>query len=447
MLKYVCSIVLALLSVGVLSGSWEIGTCCATEKKEITNVTAEQKKEGKTAVDPHAAYVRYQFKDAEMDFVFGGMILSATMNHGCEIGEAFRTAANIKDGDAASWQDEWLKTARLVEARGGQSLARGHKVSARGQWQRASYYYRAALFSMPPADPRFKEIALTSRALLKKAGKLFDPELEYIEIPFEKTVLTGYFRKAAPGKTPRKTLVMIGGSETFAEDLFFYISSQAFDRGYNFMTVDLPGQGLLPLEGKYLRRDMHIPMRAVVDYVVGRPDVDAKGLAVYGYSTGGFIAPQAAMHDTRIKALAMSHCVVDGYAEVANMPIATLEMVNKWSTFKRGTYQSLAWRYGLKIDDISGLLKANEGFSFDPARVAAPSLILVASGEYQSPEIQRQTKLCMEGLQNPQKRLVITPAEEGASSHCVMDNRSLMGQELFDWLDEVLKQADKGKGK
>jgi hypothetical protein len=45
----------------------------------------------------------------------------------------------------------------------------------------------------------------------------------------------------------------------------------------------------------------------------------------------------------------------------------------------------------------------------------------------------------MEGLQNPRKRLVITPAEEGASSHCVMDNRSLMSQELFDWLDEVLK--------
>lgn len=135
----------------------------------------------------------------------------------------------------------------------------------------------------------------------------------------------------------------------------------------------------------------------------------------------------------------MSHCVVDGHAEVAQMPVATPDVVKSWSSFKRGTYQAIAWRYGLKIDDLSGLLKANEGFCFDPGKVTVPSLILVAAGEYGSQEIQRQTKLCMEGLPNPKKRLVITPAEEGASSHCILENRSLMSQELFDWLDEVFK--------
>jgi hypothetical protein len=30
---------------------------------------------------------------------------------------------------------------------------------------------------------------------------------------------------------------------------------------------------------------------------------------------------------------------------------------------------------------------------------------------------------------------------EGATNHCVMENRSLVGQVLFDWLDEVFKQA------
>lgn len=436
MLKRVCTIAVIISFFAVLTGG---SVLCGAEDNKTQNSKPEQNKAPEKTIDPHASSVRYQFQDLEMDFVFGGMILSATMNHGCEIGEAFRTAANIKDGDAASWQTEWIKTARLVETRGERALTRGHKISAREQLQRASYYYRAALISMLPTDPRFKETALKSRALLKKAGKLFKPQLEYIEIPFEGTKLTGYFRKTVPGKTPRRTLIMIGGSETFAEDLFFYISSQAFDRGYNFLTVDLPGQGLLPLEGKFLQRNMHVATKAVVDYAVGRPDVDARHLAVYGYSTGGFIAPQAAMYDKRIKALAMSHCVVDGHAEVANMPAATPEVVKNWSSFKQGTYRSIAWRYGLQLDDLSGLLGANEGFTFDPAKVTIPSLILVASSEYQSPEIQRQTRLCMEGLQNPRKRLVITPAEEGASSHCVMDNRSLMSQELFDWLDEVLK--------
>lgn len=439
MLKKLSLLAVVLLPFFVLVGHWPSGALCAAAGKEALGGMAEQHKAPERAVDPHAAYVRFHFQDREMDFVFGPMFLGAIMNHGAEIGEAFYTASRIKDGDAASWQEQWLKTARLVEARGEKSLDRGHKVSAREQLQRASYYYRAALISMPPDDPRFRDTALKSRTLLKKAGKLLVPQLEYVEIPFEDTVLPGYFRKAASGKAPRKTIIMVGGSETFAEDLFFYVAAQAFDHGYNFLTVDLPGQGLLPLEGKFLRRDAYVPMKAVVDYALGRRDVDARRLAVYGYSTGGFIAPQAAMHDKRIKAVAMSHCVVDGRAEVANMPAATPEAVQNWSSFKRGTYRGIAWRYGLKPDNLAGLLEANEGFSFDPARIAVPSLNLVAAGEYESPEVRRQTKLCMDGLRNPQKRLVITPAEEGASSHCIFDNRSLMSQELFDWLDEVFK--------
>lgn len=423
MLRKACMVSALFLSVVVLGSICAGGVAGATEKE----------------IDPHSSYVKFHFQDREMDFVFGSMLLGATRNHGFEIGEAFYTATQIKDGDAASWQEQWIKTAGLVEARGRQALAGGHNVSAKDQFLRASYYYRAALISMHPEDSRFKETALKSRELLKKAGSFFDPQVEYIEIPFEGTVLPGYFRKAAAGKTPRKTMIMIGGAETFAEDLFFYIADQAFDHGYNFLTVDLPGQGLLPFAGKYFHRDMNISMKSVVDYALKRADVDPGRLAVYGYSTGGFVAPQAAMHIPQIKALAMSHCVVDGYAEVANMPAMTPEAVNSWSSFKKGTYQGLAWRFGLNTDNVAGLVAANEGFSFDPAKVTIPSLILVGNGEYQGKEVQRQTNICVDGLKNSRNRLVVTPAEEGASAHCILDNRSLMSQELFDWLDEILQ--------
>ena len=136
----------------------------ATGKQETSKTKAVESKEPKQVFDAHEAYVRYHFKDSDMDFTFGSLVLGATVNHGCEIGEAFRTAANIKDGDAASWQAEWAKTARLVAARGEQSLAAGHRVSARDQFQRASYYYRVALLAMLPANPRLKEFARESRA-------------------------------------------------------------------------------------------------------------------------------------------------------------------------------------------------------------------------------------------------------------------------------------------
>lgn len=395
--------------------------------------------DGNNNFDAHANAFSYFFGDSDMDFHFGNLILGSTVNHGAEIGEAFYAASQIKDGDAASWQDEWYKLARRVEARGKKSLAGGHKESARDQLQRAAYYYRFSLLSILPDDPRLKERALKCRSLLQKAGTLFEPALEYIEIPFENTVLPGYFRQAVAGKEPAKTLIMIGGGETFAEDLFFYIAPQAFARGYNFMTVDLPGQGLLPLEGKVFRADMNVPMKAVVDYALSRSDVDPEQLAAYGISGGGGFVPQAAMHDSRIKAIAMSSAVVDAYPLFAAMPVtqATKEEIVSWTSFHGNIVKVINWRWGVPMGEPSALIEANRGFSFDPAKVTVPALLIVGDGEYKSVETKRQQELCMDNLPNPMKKLVITPSNEGASNHCIMENRSIVGQVLFDWLDEV----------
>ncbi|WP_246298766.1 alpha/beta hydrolase family protein [Desulfolutivibrio sulfodismutans] len=389
-------------------------------------------------MDPHAAHAGFRFKDPAMDFVFGSLVLGSAVNHGCEIGEAFATAALIKDGDADSWRDQWLKTAALIEARGEKALAEGHTVSARDQFMRACYAYRAALPSMLPDDPRFGLATGKCRELLKRAGRLLAPELEYIEIPFDGTVLPGYFRKASAGDAPAPTLIMIGGAETFAEDQYFYIAPQAFDRGYNFLTVDLPGQGLMPLQDRFFTPGgIGASISAVADYALSRKDVDPKRLAVYGISSGGGFVPMAAERDGRFSAIVMNNCVVDAGAGVTKMAVATAtpEAVKGWSSFSRVSNQLIAWRFGVDRNNLPGLVEANSGLRFDPARVAMPALILVAAGEYKSAEIERQNRLCLDCLASTRKTMVVTPAAEGAANHCVMENRSLMSQVVFDWLD------------
>lgn len=388
--------------------------------------------------DAHAAHVSVFFKDTDMDFHLGNLVLGAATTGGTEIGEVFYAASGIVDGDAASWQDAWADMAGRVAARGEAALAAGHTVSAREQLLRAADYYRISLISMTPDNPELQGRATRSRELFRIAGKLLDPPMEYIEIPFEGTVLPGYFR-AAPGKGPHKTLLMIGGGETFAEDLYFYIGPQAAQRGYNFITVDLPGQGLLPARGMVFRTDTFVPMRAVVDYVLSRPEVDPGRLAVYGISGGGLFAPQAAQHDPRIRAVAMNAAVVDAKALFDTMPAirATPRDMASWSSFHAGVVASICWRFGVSPDDPGRLAEVNTGNTFEPARVAIPALILVGEGEYRSGEVHRQQHIALEGFPNPAKRLVVTPADEGAASHCIMENRSLMSQIVFDWLDEI----------
>ena len=432
-LRLPVSILSTLFAIAVATGIANAATAGSPDRPAAT-------------LDPHAAHLGFRFRDPTMDFVFGSLVLGAAVNHGSEIGEAFATAQTIVDGDAASWRAAWLRTAPLLEARGERALAGNHRASARDQFMRAGYAYRIALAAMLPDDPLFLETARRSRTLMKRAGELLEPKLEYFEIPFDGTVLPGYFRKAAPGDEPAKTLIMIGGAETFAEDQYFYIAPQAFERGYNFLTVDLPGQGLLPREGRAFRSDIEVPLKAVVDYALARRDVDRDRLAVYGISSGGGFVPQAAGHDRRISAIVMNNCVVDAGAGVAKMAVATAtpDIVAGWSSFAQVANRLIAWRFGLDMNDLPGLVAANRNFRFDPAAVTSPALILVAGGEMKSEEIQRQNRLCFDGLANPRKSLVVTPAAEGAANHVVMENRSLMAQEVFDWLDETFASGASG---
>ncbi|MFP4498203.1 MAG: alpha/beta hydrolase family protein, partial [Vulcanimicrobiota bacterium] len=236
-------------------------------------------------------------------------------------------------------------------------------------------------------------------------------------------------------------LVMIGGGETFVEDNFFYIAHAAHERGYNFITIDLPGQGMMPADGYFFRPDTEAPMKVVLDYVLERPEVDSEKLAVYGISNGGYFVPRAAQYDDRIKAVVVSSAVVDNYRMFEQMPFArqTQEEIVNWPDFKRCVTSAVTWRWGLDSSDIKGQVAKNVGYQFDPAKITCPFLDLVGEGEHVNEETRRQQKECMEKLPTKNKKLIITPANEGASSHCIGENRSLMSQLVFDWLDETFE--------
>ncbi|OPY77560.1 MAG: hypothetical protein A4E64_01075 [Syntrophorhabdus sp. PtaU1.Bin058] len=45
----------------------------------------------------------------------------------------------------------------------------------------------------------------------------------------------------------------------------------------------------------------------------------------------------------------------------------------------------------------------------------------------------------LDGVRHDKKFLVVTPADEGASNHCLTENRSVMSQTVFDFLDDALE--------
>jgi 2,6-dihydroxypseudooxynicotine hydrolase len=72
-------------------------------------------------------------------------------------------------------------------------------------------------------------------------------------------------------------------------------------RGMATLAFDGPGQG----EGEYdfaIRGDYEAPVKAVVDFVESRSDLDAGRIGLWGVSLGGYYAPRAAASEKRVKA-------------------------------------------------------------------------------------------------------------------------------------------------
>ncbi len=89
----------------------------------------------------------------------------------------------------------------------------------------------------------------------------------------------------------------------------------ALARGYNVLFFDGPGQqSQLFEQGSFFRHDWEAVITPVVDFLLGRPEVDAGKLALYGVSQAGYWVPRAIAFVHRPAAAVADTCCVDDSA-------------------------------------------------------------------------------------------------------------------------------------
>jgi dipeptidyl aminopeptidase/acylaminoacyl peptidase len=126
-----------------------------------------------------------------------------------------------------------------------------------------------------------------------------NPPGERVTIPYQGKALYGILRKPNGVARP-PVLVMAVGLDSAKEETDAY-ERPYLDRGIATLVFDGPGQG----EGEYdfaIRGDYEVAVKAVVDYVMTRSDLDTARIGLWGVSLGGYYAPRAAAFETRIKA-------------------------------------------------------------------------------------------------------------------------------------------------
>lgn len=381
--------------------------------------------------------------------------VSYSIYSGADIGECFSTAYRIKEGDFESWHQEWLRTADRLSRYGDDSLRMGHEVSAREAYLRASNYYRTAEFFLHenPNDPRIIDTWRSSRECFQKAGQLFSPVFESVEIPYEDTVLPGYFFRARNSHAPRPTLILNTGFDGTAEELYFDAVA-ALRRGYHCLTFDGPGQGqVIREQGIHFRPDWENVITPVIDYLQERPEVDKDHIALFGLSLGGYFAPRAAAFDKRIDACVVSGGVYDMFEGImanqhqspADIKQFMTEKPDEFDTMIRDRAKSSSslrwstedgmWKFAASTPH-EWIMKAAE-YNLDGCadKITCPVLVCESENDH---DFSGQSKRLFDALSNCQKEFIFFTGEEGAGEHCQAGAGLLQAQRVYDWLDSAL---------
>ncbi len=204
--------------------------------------------------------------------------------------------------DLVRWEDwcaAWSARAAVHEELGNQAFADGHKLSAGEHWTRAAVCYHFGKFLFVNDMEQMKRAHGKAVECRNKALPLLDPPGERVEIPYEVKRLYGNLRKPK-GIAKPPIVVMCMGLDSTKEEMDDY-ENRFLRRGLATLAFDGPGQW----EAEYdfpITPEYEKPVKAVIDYLATRKDIDVGRIGIWGVSFGGYYAPRAAAFEKRIKA-------------------------------------------------------------------------------------------------------------------------------------------------
>ena len=381
------------------------------------------------------------------EFVRG---LSLQAAGAAEYGECMDTMSRVKNNDFDSWTTQWAATADRVAAFGEREQGVGNRAGAHDAFLRAFNYYRMAMFYTSHTDARHTALWRRSKNCFHRMIGLNDAVVECLDIDFDGARLPAYFVSGGDGARP--TLIALGGFDSTMEELYCWIGAVAPAHGWNCLMFEGPGQwaALKTNPGLTFRPDYEKPVGAVVDYLLGRSDVDPSKLAIIGYSMGGYLATRGAL-DQRIRACIPNSLVVDcGAAARAGMKgllknttfmDTAFKLLMKVNTPARWAFQHSEWTLGIR--NAHEWVQVYQPYSIKDLtdRYHHPMLFLFSEDDIHdaaapSADIIIDMLDFMLSLQCDRYIHLFTRTE-GASSHCQMGGLSYAQAAIFDWLNHV----------
>jgi len=216
-------------------------------------------------------------------------------------------ARRVKFFNLESWHKEWLEVAQKNEELAAGFDQENRKQTAHEFYLRAADFYRRAVVYMAESDSRMLPTFKKLEDNFNQAWRQVMPPFERVEIPYEGHKLPALFW---PGRGKPGTKLPVVYNYAGADGILLRGedggAGQYVRRGISFIDVDGPGHGsMLRYHKLYAPPDSERVAKAVIDYLVTRPDVDTERIGLHGSSMGGYSGPRCATVEKRIKAVAV----------------------------------------------------------------------------------------------------------------------------------------------
>jgi dienelactone hydrolase len=352
-------------------------------------------------------------------------LVAEAQQGGGDLFDVARLCERLEPNDREGWEHAWFDLAERTEAKAQQALAAGHKETAAQNFFHANQYYRMAdvLLTADEMGKKTKRF-VKAQENFRAAAALHAPPIEVVSVRCGAEEYDGYFCHPVnpkPGRWP--AILFLGGADAYAEEIYFS-ARPMLTRGWAVLLTDTPGRGSSHyVKNIPTRHDYEVPARACIDYLVARPEVDAKRIAVVGISMAGYYAPRAAAFDARIKVLV---CWSGCYSLLDDLYLFCPHLQPTLRRILGGVSDAQA-RERLKLFTLEGAA----------AKIKCPTLI-THGGADRLMSVEGAKRL-FAALGSADKTLKIyDDSNAGGAIHCSHDDWAHNLPFMLDWLEERL---------
>jgi hypothetical protein len=338
-------------------------------------------------------------------------LLGAAQEGGSTVAECVSTANAVDFSDDVSWSREWTRTADVSRTRADAALANGKLLTARSNWLRAMNYYQAAALPFDRGEQSHRSAIASMRRCAASYVRHASPRGEIVQIPWPSGyLLEGYFLPAPGGAGRAAAVLCVAEPGQYKEEYLYKAAHYARDRGMAMLAVDLFGTDTgEDFEEVVGRRDLEATIGCVMDYLVGRDDVDERRIAILSDGMRSSFVARGIAFDDRYAA-----AVCDG---------------GIWDLHEREFLRDLAQR------DSSLMMRPT--LSRAARSIQCPVLIPAGERGWLQPERVRQLydQLKADGRD---VTLKIFTNRETAATEGHADNPTLANEFIFDWIESRL---------